>query len=90
LVEIIKVLKSGYKLPYFEPYPSSRILKLLAQYKIPVIISDDAHNIERLGDHFNQAEMLVRQTDINLFDLSDYEKRKYTTCKDSQIYERSF
>ncbi len=55
---------SGFKLAAQEPYPSSRIMKLLADYQIPVIISDDAHNAGRLGDHFKEAESMAKKLGI--------------------------
>lgn len=60
---------SGFKLPYDEPYPSKRILNLLAEYKVPVILSDDAHNVERLGDSFDKAHQMALDAGIkNFFD----------------------
>lgn len=42
-----------------EPYPSSRIMKMLAAENIPVLISDDAHAVSQLGNHFEQTENLA-------------------------------
>ena len=58
---------SGFKLPYGEPYPSKRILKLFAEYDVPVIISDDAHNFERLGDRFDEAEKMALEAGVKNF-----------------------
>ena len=58
---------SGFKLPYGEPYPSKRILSLFAKYDVPVIISDDAHNVERLGDRFDEAFEMAKQCGIRHF-----------------------
>ncbi|MBR2299486.1 MAG: histidinol-phosphatase HisJ family protein [Alphaproteobacteria bacterium] len=58
---------SGFKLAYGEPYPSKRIMGLLAKHKVPVIISDDAHNFERLGERFAEAEQMARDAGIKKF-----------------------
>lgn len=58
---------SGFKLAYNEPYPSKRIMQYLAEYNVPVIISDDAHNIERLGDHFAETEEMAKSLGIKTF-----------------------
>ena len=50
-----------------EPYPGPEIMRLLAEYKIPVLISDDAHNIERLTDHFEQTEQMAKSYGIKNF-----------------------
>lgn len=50
-----------------EPYPGPRIMKLLAEYNIPVLISDDAHNAERLTDHFIQTEEMAKSCGIKNF-----------------------
>ena len=60
---------SGFKLADNEPYPSRRILRLLAEYNVPVILSDDAHNAGRLGQDFQKAhEMAVEAGIHNFFD----------------------
>lgn len=50
-----------------EPYPSTRIMRLLAQYNIPVLISDDAHNTERLTEHFELTEQIAQNCGIKNF-----------------------
>ena len=42
-----------------EPYPSKRIIDMLAKEHVPVIISDDAHHISQLGNYFSDAEELI-------------------------------
>lgn len=42
-----------------EPYPSSRILKMVAEHKIPVLISDDAHCANDIGRQFSVAEQFA-------------------------------
>lgn len=58
---------SGFKLAYDEPYPSTRILKLLAEYKVPVVLSDDAHDAVRLGDRFDKAYQMAVNAGIQNF-----------------------
>lgn len=63
----VEINTSGFKLPYDEPYPSKRILKMLTECNVPVIISDDAHNVERLGDRFETAQQMALDAGIQRF-----------------------
>ena len=63
---IVEVNTSFYK-KGDEPYPSKRIIGMLAKEKIPVIISDDAHHISQLGNHFSNAEELISSYRLNVF-----------------------
>lgn len=51
----IEINTSGYNRGATEPYPSSRILKMVATKGVPVLISDDAHCVEHIGRHFDRA-----------------------------------
>ena len=42
-------------------YPSDELLKILKDYDVPIMISDDAHSIEALGQNFSHAEQLLTQ-----------------------------
>ncbi|MBQ8436915.1 MAG: hypothetical protein IJ479_06755 [Alphaproteobacteria bacterium] len=42
-------------------YPSVELLKILKDYDVPIMISDDAHSIEALGQNFSHAEQLLTQ-----------------------------
>ncbi|MDA3799485.1 MAG: histidinol-phosphatase [Kiritimatiellae bacterium] len=42
-----------------EMYPSLDILKLVAEANIPVIINDDAHDVEQLGRYYDEAQELL-------------------------------
>ena len=54
---------------------------MLAKEKIPVIISDDAHNSSQLGNHFKEAQELIslyglkvpliQSKEYNAIDLSE-------------------
>lgn len=50
-----------------EPYPSSRILKMVAAKNIPVLISDDAHKAEQIGRHFSRAYDLAKSCGVTQF-----------------------
>lgn len=50
-----------------EPYPSSRIMQMLAQQRIPAIISDDAHAAGQLGRHFDEALDISRKYGVKNF-----------------------
>ena len=63
----VEINTSGFHLPCGEPYPSMRLLKMLAKYDVPVIISDDAHNKERIADRFDAAENLAIDAGIKNF-----------------------
>lgn len=46
------------------PYPSHRILHMVAHANLPVLISDDAHHVEQIGRHFDNAERLCDEFGI--------------------------
>lgn len=50
-----------------EPYPSARILKSASNYDIPVLISDDAHELAQIGRHFDEAEDFAKKCGIRNF-----------------------
>lgn len=49
-----------------EPYPSVRIMKMLAQQNIPVILSDDAHASAQLGQYYSQTEILAEKCGLTI------------------------
>ena len=49
-----------------EPYPSSRIMQMLAKENVPAIISDDAHATSQLGWHFEKTNNLAKQNGVVL------------------------
>lgn len=61
---------SGYKTGCDEPYPSIRILKMLASANVPVVISDDAHAASQIGRHFARAENLIHDLGLRRFDIT--------------------
>jgi len=63
----IEINTSFYKDFCYEPYPSMRILKMAKNANIPVIISDDAHNIQNIGRHFDEAKQLMQNLNLKTF-----------------------
>jgi histidinol-phosphatase (PHP family) len=56
----VEINTAGLDKPCKEIYPSLDILKMVADANIPVIINDDAHDVEQLGRHYDQAEELLK------------------------------
>ncbi len=73
----IELNTSGYN-RINRPHPDTWILKELAKAnKSPILISDDAHFKEEIGQHFNKAETLLNSLNYtNRFTL-DMLKRKF-------------
>lgn len=65
----IEINTSFYKDYCYEPYPSNRILQMIKNANVPVLISDDAHEIKNIGHHFDEALHLIKT-----FDLKQYTK----------------
>lgn len=63
----VEINTSGYKLGTFQPYPGPKIQKMLAAHNIPVLLSDDAHDVERIGRNFDLADTMVRGNGIQNF-----------------------
>ncbi len=54
-----------------EPYPSARILKMVAASNVPVLLSDDAHQADFVGRHFERAYDFARSCGV----------KKFLTCR---------
>lgn len=50
-----------------QPYPSHSILKMAADHNIPVLISDDAHNADQIGRHFDRAHQFACRAGVKNF-----------------------
>lgn len=50
------------------PYPSERVLQFLSEHNTKVIISSDAHTVDALDGHFDEALKLVEKYHLNLVD----------------------
>lgn len=51
----------------YEPYPSPRIMQMMAAKNIPVLLSDDAHRISQIGGNFDVAQRMAQENGINNF-----------------------
>ena len=63
----IEINTSFYRPYFYEPYPSTRILKMAQENNVPVIISDDAHEVKNIGRHFDEAEQIIRDLNLKTF-----------------------
>ena len=63
----IEINTSFYKPDCYEPYPSNRILKMVAENSVPVLISDDAHVAKNIGRHFDEAGHLIKDFKLQTF-----------------------
>lgn len=50
-----------------EPYPSPRIMKMLADADVMVLLSDDAHAASQLGNNFDRAYDMAKECGITNF-----------------------
>ena len=50
-----------------EPYPSPRIMRMLADKNVPVLLSDDAHKAAQIGRHFDRARQTAIECGIRNF-----------------------
>lgn len=60
----IEINTSFYRDYLYEPYPSNRILKMMAQNNVATLLSDDAHEIKNIGRHFDEAGQLIKQFNL--------------------------
>ena len=56
----LEINTSGYKPECDEPYPSARILEMARDNNVPVLLSDDAHNIANIGRHFDRGHEIIK------------------------------
>ena len=68
----IEINTGLYKPECYEPYPSPRILKKAAEYGIKVFLSDDSHNINQIGRHFDEALELAKECGLEKCIITDY------------------
>lgn len=64
---IMVELNTSYFRKGNEPYPSQRIMKMLADENIKVLLSDDAHAKEQLGNNFDKAYDMAKECGIRKF-----------------------
>ena len=51
------------------PHPSPRIMKMCADKKIPMFLSDDAHHVSHVCKHFAEAKAYADNFGVNLVGL---------------------
>lgn len=73
----VEINTSHFKFDASEPYPSKRIMKLLAEYDVPVLLSDDAHHKNNITSGFIKAEKMAKECGINNF-CNPLESKKQT------------
>ncbi len=75
----IEINTSGYKQVGDQPYPGPDIIKMVAVYRVPVLLSDDAHHISQIAACFETAYDMARQNGIknftNLQKILDFSKK---------------
>ena len=60
----VEINTSGFHFDSSQPYPCNEIQKMLAAYHVPVLLSDDAHNINQIGSKFDVAATILRENGI--------------------------
>ena len=63
----IEINTSFYRPDCYEPYPSNRILKMIADNGVAVLLSDDAHEAKNIGRHFDEAGQLIKDLNLKSF-----------------------
>lgn len=81
---VVELNTSFFKPERYEPYPSMRIMQMLGERNVAVIISDDAHHKDRLGEHFTETEIMAKSAGITSF----YEPCKTQNASLEKGYER--
>ena len=65
----IEINTSFYKPDCYEPYPSNRIMQMVKHANIPVLISDDAHRAKDLCRHFDKAENIIINMNLQHYQI---------------------
>ena len=75
----IEINTGGKRSGVPDPYPSERIMRMMAAQNIPVLLSDDAHSRDQIGREFETASQLANKCGIknfiNLEKLLDFRKK---------------
>ena len=58
-----------YRPDCYEPYPSTRILQMIKNNNVAVLVSDDAHAVNQIGRHFDDAEKLIHDFNLQKFEI---------------------
>ncbi|ADU64872.1 histidinol phosphate phosphatase HisJ family [Desulfurispirillum indicum S5] len=71
---VLEINTAGLYKPAGQIYPAPEILQMAGKYRLPVIITSDAHCPEHVGRDFPLAQRMAREADITT--LVRFEKRK--------------
>jgi histidinol-phosphatase (PHP family) len=71
---IVEINTQGLRNGYKRLYPCKRILKKLYEYKIPVLLSSDAHNPEDVGFGFDELLDFIKK--LGYSSIMGFNKRK--------------
>ena len=71
---VIEINSSGLRHPVKEIYPSERIVRIIAEKKIPVILSTDAHEVKHLIEGYEKVLDFARK--FQLKKIATFNKRK--------------
>ena len=63
----IEINNSRFDRGMVDPHPSRSIMEMVAQHNIPVVISDDAHQVAHVGRHFVRGEQFGRDCGVKNF-----------------------
>jgi len=71
---VVEINSSGLRHPIKEIYPSERIVRIIAEKKIPVILSTDAHEVKHLIEGYEKVLDFARK--FQLKKIATFNKRK--------------
>ncbi|MBR6685162.1 MAG: PHP domain-containing protein [Alphaproteobacteria bacterium] len=63
----VEINTGGKRIGVPEPYPSARIMRMIANNNVPVLLSDDAHSCDQIGRDFESAHVLAQKCGIKNF-----------------------
>lgn len=69
-----EVNTNGRNRPIADFYPDRKFLHIFREEKVPVCVNSDAHMTSRIGQYFDEAYELLRQTGFN--EMAVFENRK--------------
>jgi histidinol-phosphatase (PHP family) len=75
----VEVNTNGLRKPVREIYPAREIIAAMKAMDINILLSSDAHHPDQVGQGFEQAVSMVRQTGYR--DLAHFYQRKMTTTQ---------
>ncbi len=58
---VVELNTAGYRKPIKEPYPSKKLLELIAEYDIPITFGSDAHSPNQVGLYKNEIYQLAKE-----------------------------